>query len=135
MTRFEAPTKALIIASPHIERILAGEKTWEMRSRNCTIRGLIGLIRKGSGTVVGLVDIIGVRGPLTRDELLANLDKHRATREQVDDPALAKWNLAWVLDKAHPLPHPIPYLHPKGAQSWIKLDDKARHAILQQMTL
>lgn len=127
------PEKALIIDSPHIERILSGEKTWEMRSRNCQIRGLIGLIRKGSGQVVGVVEIVGVSGPLTRDELMANLDKHRRTTEQLDDPKLAKWNIAWLLDKACPLPRPVSYVHPKGAQSWINLDDKVRRAIAKQM--
>lgn len=134
MSPIDAPTKALIIDSPHIERILTGEKTWEMRSRNCTMRGLIGMIRKGSGTVVGLVDIIDVCGPLTRDELLANLDKHRRTREQVDDSEFAKWNIAWVLSNARRLLDPVRYLHPKGAQSWIKLDDAARSSIRKQMS-
>lgn len=130
---YKSPDKALIIDSPHIERILAGEKTWEMRSRNCTIRGLVGLIRKGSGQVVGVVEIVGVRGPLTRDELIANLDKHRRTMDQIDDPKLAKWNIAWLLDHARPLPRPVSYVHPKGAQSWINLDDKTRLAIAEQM--
>ena len=36
--------------------MLSGKKTWEMRStRN---RGPIGLIRKGSGQVVGIADIV-----------------------------------------------------------------------------
>lgn len=129
----QPPEKGLIIDSPHIERILSGEKTWEMRSRNCQIRGLIGLIKKGSGQVVGVVEIIGVRGLLTRDDLIANLDKHRRTMEQLDDPRFSKWNIAWLLDKARPLPRPVSYVHPKGAQSWINLDYKVRCAISKQI--
>lgn len=44
----EIPTRALVIASPHIDRILEGEKTWEMRSKNCRVRGPIGLIKKAA---------------------------------------------------------------------------------------
>lgn len=134
MSRIDPPVSALIIDTPHIDRILAGDKTWEMRSKNCTVRGTIGLIRKGSGQVVGLVDIVGVKGPLTRDELLANLDRHRRTAEQVDDPGLAKWNIAWVMENARALARPVAYVHIKGAQSWIRLDEAARRGIGAQLT-
>ncbi len=133
MNHTDAPVTALVIASPHIERILSGEKTWEMRSKNCKIRGTIGLIRKGSGKVVGLVDITGVRGPLTSDELMANLDKHHGTREQINDPAFAKWNVAWMLAQARPLKIPVAYTHPKGAVGWVTLDDTVRAQISEQM--
>jgi len=45
--------RALIIDEPWISKILSGEKTLEMRSRHTKIRGRIGLIRKGSGLIVG----------------------------------------------------------------------------------
>jgi ASCH domain len=44
--------KGLIIDEPWISLIVSGEKTWEMRSRNTNVRGRIGLIRKGSKTVI-----------------------------------------------------------------------------------
>ncbi len=50
-------SKGLIIDSPHIERILSGAKTWEMRSSKTAQRGRIALIRKGSGLVVGTVEV------------------------------------------------------------------------------
>lgn len=130
----EVPHSALIIDSPHIDRILAGEKTWEMRSRNCTKRGLIGLIRKGSGKVVGLAKVIGVRGPLTRSDLLANLDKHRRAREDLDKPALAKNNFAWILSDARPLAQPVSYVH-KGGVTWVTLDSDVREKIANQTGL
>ena len=74
----EIPARALVIASPHIDRILAGEKTWEMRSRNCRIRGPIGLIKKGSGTVVGLAEITDVIDPLPASEGVAADGDHDA---------------------------------------------------------
>ncbi len=83
--------------------------------------------------VIGLVDIVGVKGPLTREEIMGNLDKHRRTPPQVDDPKRAKWNMAWVLGNARSLPTPVPYKHPKGAQSWIKLEESVRRDIGLQM--
>lgn len=127
------PERALVIASPHIERILRGEKTWEMRSRGCNIRGTIGLIRKGSGQVVGVADISGNQGPFGLDGLLANQDKHRIAPEQLKKPAILKWNIAWVLKNVRPLPVSVSYRHPNGAQSWVKLDDTARLAIERQL--
>lgn len=125
------PTRALVIASPHIDRILSGEKTWEMRSRNCRIRGPIGLIKKGSGQVVGLAEITGVIGPLSPDELLANQNKHRIDPKLLAQPAFAKWNRAWVLSNVTVLSTPVPYVHPNGAQSWVVLDPAALEGIRQ----
>lgn len=131
----QGPERALIIASPHIDRILLGEKTWEMRSRRCTIRGLVGLIRKASGHVVGVVEIVGTKGPMDKDELIAQEDKHRITQDRLSDPKTAKWNVAWILEHARPLPSPIPYEHPSGAQSWVKLNDSVRAAIMKQLQI
>ena len=122
----EIPTRALVIASPHIDRILEGEKTWEMRSKNCRVSGPIGLIKKGGGKVVGMADITDVVGPLSTAEMLANQDKHRITPQRLADPSVANWNRAWVLSNVKALGNPVPYVHPNGAQSWIVLDERAR---------
>lgn len=127
------PERALVIASPHIDRILNGDKTWEMRSRGCNIRGTIGLIRKGSGQIVGTVEISGTQGPFNLDALLANQDKHRIESELLSNPAFAKWNIAWVLKNVRRLSTPVSYRHPNGAQSWVKLDDTVRLALAQQI--
>lgn len=130
----EVPRSALIIDSPHIEYILAGEKTWEMRSRNCTKREPIELIRKGSGKVVGLARVIDVRGPLTRSDILANLDKHRGSREEIDKPTLAKYNFAWIISDARALAQPVSYEH-KGGVTWVTLDNDVREKIANQTGL
>ena len=51
-------TKALIVAEPWIVHLLAGSKTWEMRSQGASHRGWFGLIQKGSGTVVGVARLV-----------------------------------------------------------------------------
>ena len=129
----EIPARALVIASPHIDRILAGEKTWEMRSRNCRIRGPIGLIKKGSGTVVGLAEITDVIDPLSPAGMLVNQDKHRITPQRFADPSVAKWNHTWVLSDVKAFDNPMPYVYPNGAQSWVILDDRARQGLEAQL--
>ena len=42
-------TKGLMIKSPWIDKILAGEKTWEIRGYTTETRGTIALIKSGSG--------------------------------------------------------------------------------------
>lgn len=112
---------ALIIAQPHIERILAGEKHWEMRSINTAKRGRVGLIEKGTKRVVGVVTLTDSLGPLTPEELLANRAQHRLSEETLADPKAAKWNRAWVLEDAKRLAKPVPYDHPSGAVIWVAL--------------
>jgi hypothetical protein len=50
--------KGLIIKEPWISLILSRKKTWELRSRDTRVRGRIALIRKGSGTVIGVAELV-----------------------------------------------------------------------------
>lgn len=114
-------TKALIVDTPHVDRILSGHKTWELRTTGTKIRGRIALIRKASGTVVGTVDIIDCLGPLTESVMLDNTAKHLVTPERIKSGEVAKYKHAWVLENARALPNPIPYQHPSGAVIWVNL--------------
>jgi hypothetical protein len=62
----------LLIRSPYVDWILAGSKTWEIRGSFTAKRGRIALIQSGSGTVIGVADLVGVAGPLTLRDLAAN---------------------------------------------------------------
>ena len=110
--------RALIIRQPHIGMILSGLKTWEMRSTDTKIRGLIGLIEAGSGLITGEAEIVSTRTWLTKEQLAYHRDKHRCK----DISILEKWRCAWVLKNAKKYDEPIPYKHPKGAVIWVKLD-------------
>jgi hypothetical protein len=123
--------KGLIIDTPYIDRILAGEKTWEMRSSQTKQRGTIALIRKGSGQVFGLVDLVDSRGPFTREQMLENQSKHKISSERLADPKVAKWNNAWVLTNVVQLSKPVPYQHPPGAVIWVNLDEATRQAVMR----
>jgi hypothetical protein len=115
--------KGLVIRSPWIELILDGRKTWELRGQRTQTRGRIALIRKGSGTVVGHCDVVGVVGPLNRADLLSSTRRHRV--ESRDLPTvLARYRkvYAWVLSAPNRLKRPVQYRHPSGAVIWVDLD-------------
>lgn len=93
-----------------------------MRSNPVRIRDTIGLIEAGSGLVVGLADIVDCLGPLSLADRLANEAKHCVPARRWIDPETSKYQYAWVLASARRLPKPVRYNHPKGAQSFVKLD-------------
>lgn len=69
-------TSALIIREPWIGLILDGRKTWEMRSHATTKRGVIGLIRQGSGLIVGTARIVDSLPALTRANYMDHAHCH-----------------------------------------------------------
>lgn len=125
--------KGLIIDTPHIDNILSGRKTWEMRSKRTEQRELIALIRKGSGTIIGVAKITDSLGPFTKEEMLANQSKHLITTERLNDPKVGKWNTAWVMNNAKPLKQPVPYKHKSGAVIWVNLDAETGAAVMNAL--
>ncbi|MFC0407448.1 ASCH domain-containing protein [Roseomonas elaeocarpi] len=115
-------TSALVVKEPYCNLILRGEKTLELRTSRLKKRGRILLVRKGSGLIVGAVELIGCIGPLQHSELLMLGARHKADPEVLlSNP---QWNYCWELGNATSLRHPVRYRHPKGAQSWVTLDDQ-----------
>jgi len=116
--------KGLISKSPHIENILSGKKTWEIRGSNTKIRGEIALIKSGSGTVVGSCHLVDVIGPIGVDDLVRNIDKHCVPLENFAAVFGGyKKIYVWVLNKASRLQEPINYEHPLGAVIWVNLKE------------
>lgn len=124
---------ALVIDEPWISKILSGEKTWEMRSTRSNIRGPIGLIRKGSGTIIGVARQVACRGPLNRSEMLSNGDRHQIPVAMINSGAVDKWCYAWELTDATVLTQPVVYDHPPGAVIWVTLTEKVRREVHAQL--
>jgi hypothetical protein len=118
---------ALLIRSPHIERILAGKKTWEIRSSRTQMRGRIALVRSGSGTIVGTCEIVNCIGPLTPEQFRRNARKVGIKPTEARS-SYAK-TYAWVLAEVGSLRKPVSYKHPSGAVIWVKLDSKVVSAV------
>lgn len=112
----------LVIRSPWIEKILAGEKMWEIRGARTHTRGPIALIKGGSGRVFGTCRLVDCLGPLTKDQMLESEGRHRIPREDLLAGMPYKNTYAWVLAEARPLAEAVPYRHPPGAVIWVRLD-------------
>ncbi len=117
--------RGLIIRSPWIDHILAGHKTWEIRSKATKIRGPIALIRGGSGLIVGKCELVDSLGPFTFAQLRDRQDTHCVPVDKLR-PFLTKYKdqaHAWVLERVVAFNRPIPYSHPSGAVIWVMLPD------------
>lgn len=130
----ESPiTRGLIIKQPFIDRILAGTKTWELRSAATKQRGPIALIEQGTGMVVGIAELVDSLGPLTAIDMQANGDKHGVSPDRLASGAVDKYRHAWVLRAARRLHRPVPYQHKSGAVIWAALDPDAVAGIQRQV--
>lgn len=116
--------KALVIREPYIGLILSGQKTWEMCSKVCRVRERVGLIRQGSGIIVGATAI--VTGCLPRLDTLTELAEtfpfHRIAPAKQQDAFARKWTVPWVLSDVRTLRDPVAYQHRRGAVRWVTLD-------------
>lgn len=112
---------ALIIAEPWITHILEGRKDWEMRSQATAMRGWFGLIRKGSGTVVGLARLVECGKPLSQVEMIANTHHHLIPEDMIRRGEVAKWVVPWKLSDIVPIEEPVTYEHKSGAVIWVNL--------------
>jgi hypothetical protein len=123
--------KGLVIGEPWIGLIIAGKKTWEMRSCNTAVRGRVALIRKGSKAIIGVADLVGTLPKLSLSDLRANIVKHQVPEDRIGDDF--KHSTAWVLERAQPLREPVPYRHPPGAVIWVNLDPWVSAMVEQQL--
>jgi hypothetical protein len=123
--------RALLIRHPHIDKILAGRKKWEIRGSRTTVRETIALVASGSGTVIGVCNLVDCRGPLTAVEYRKNARKAGNRPGEVTKRPY-KRTYAWVVDTPKTLNKPVPYTHPSGAIIWVKLDTKVERQILKQ---
>lgn len=126
-------SKGLVIDEPWIGHILDGSKTWEMRSSSASHRGWFGLIRKGTGTVCGIANLVECGAPLTPGEMLTNRQNHQIPDAMIQSGEVSKWNTPWKLENIQKLSMPVPYRHKPGAVTWVLLDEEVNLAINAQL--
>jgi hypothetical protein len=124
--------RALLIRRPWVDAILDGTKVWEIRGSGTAIRGAIGLIPSGSGTIAGICEIVDCIGPVTANMFRKNAVKAgmRPTEAQL---GRYQNTYAWVLAKPRYLKLPVPYRHPRGAVIWVSLGGAVEQAIREQL--
>ena len=125
--------KGLIIRRPWIGKILAGTKTWEMRSTGWKHRGPVALIEKGSGRVVGWARMVDDKAPLTEAEMRATIAYHGIPADQIAGVIADGWTRPWILAEVKKLRFPVPYIHPSGAVKTVNLDESVSRAVLAQL--
>ena len=114
----------LIIHEQWLNKILNGEKTWEIRGSRTSKRGEIALIQKGSGKIFGTCKLTDVIGPLTKQDLEVNIDKHKIPSTELSDILDRYTNpYAWIIYDVKKLNPPVRYDHPMGAVRWVKVGD------------
>lgn len=123
----------LLIRSPFIDWILAGSKTWEICGSSTANRGRIALIQSGSGTVIGVADLVGAVGSLTRRELAAKARKLGLKKPGTLEPLPYRKTFAWVPKNARTLKTPVRYRHPSGCIIWVNLEPGVQAAISRQL--
>ena len=117
--------RALIIKKEWLDKIFNNGKTIEMRSRNTSVRGKIGLIESGSGLVMGEADLLTSYGPIHELDFRLLIPLH-----QIEDVKIhKKWPYVWELRNIKKYENPIPYKHPKGAVIWVRLDKEPQDEI------
>lgn len=120
--------KGLVVDEPWISLLLSGEKSWEMRSTHTSSRGRIALIRRGTGTVVGIADLVDSIGPL--DDIAWRAHQTRHLIPMSKQAETRRWDHAWVLECVRPLVEPVPYVHPDGAVIWVRLPQEVENALV-----
>jgi hypothetical protein len=125
-------TRGLLIRHPLIDMILDGKKTWEIRGSRTAVRGMIGLIPSGSGTICGVCEVVDCAGPLSAEMFRKNAAK---AGMRPSEARLGHYPItyAWVLANPKRLRKPVPYSHPSGAVIWVKLDGRIQRAIRRQL--
>lgn len=117
-------SRGLVIDDPWIGHILEGRKDWEMRSQATSHRGWFGLIRKGSGQVVGLANLVDCGESLSTSEMIETQEHHRIPEAMIRNGDVSKWVIPWKLEDVRRLEQPIPYEHKSGAVTWVLFSDE-----------
>ena len=126
-------TRGLVIARPWVDLIAGRKKTWEMRTKPTRVRGWIGLIEKGTGTVTGVAYLKGSLPGLSRDAHHLHFKKHRVPPRSGHKTYNGRYLIPWELAKAFRLPKPLPYQHPSGAVTWVRFADEVSRSLARRL--
>jgi hypothetical protein len=124
--------RALVIRRPWIDKIVDGGKTWEIRGSRTSVRGLTALVASGSGTVIGVCDLVDCIGPLTSTQFRRNAKK-AGMRPSEATLGYYRQTYAWVVNNARRLARPVEYRHPSGAVIWVLLEPAVERKIEGQV--
>jgi hypothetical protein len=90
----------LVVAEPWASLLVDGAKTWELRTTSTKVRGPIGIAAKGTGTIIGAVNLVGAHGPFTGDEIDDYERLHRVPASDTATYGGPKGLYAWEMSDA-----------------------------------
>lgn len=108
----------LVIDRPWIQKIIAGAKAWEIRSKPNSRSGRIALCEKG-GPIVATA-VIGPSLSIPAGEFDQHFAKHQVPADDLRAFYADRPVFAWPLADVRKIDPPIRYKHPGGG-SWVKL--------------
>ena len=116
--------RGLLVRDPYATQLLNAEKIWEIRGKPTQIRGTIAIIKSGTGRAYGTVRLVRVLGPLALDDLVLAHELPHDEREEFKRTGLPYTKTyAYVLSDPQWFERPIPYHHPSGAVTWVRLPE------------
>lgn len=127
------PTHGLVILEEHLNKILHGRKTMELRSMHNRQLGMIALIKKGSGKIYGVAEIVESIGPMSFNEFCDSAHEHAIAPEMLREIFEKGWNHGWRLRNVVTIKSPVSYIHRRGAVIKVKLDPAAIDALGKQL--
>lgn len=119
----ELPAQAFRVRQPYAGYIVEGKKTWELRTYPTAVRGRVGVV--SGGKLLGMVDIVGSRGPLTDEELEWHQDRHLADPAFLQQYRRGRPLYAWELANAQKFTQPVEIATKPGQQTWVRMDHQA----------
>lgn len=124
------PERALMVREPYVSMLLTHRKRWELRGLPTKIRGRIGLIRSGSGLVIGECEISDCLGPIDFETLkkspnLSTIERLEISAEgrvpYIERGSSRSKTYAWVIEEPIVYKSPLRYKHPSGAIIFVNL--------------
>lgn len=120
----EVGPRGLMVRDPYASQILNGEKVWEIRGRATQIRGPVVIVKSGTGRAFGTVNLVRVLGPLDVQDLINAPELPASEQDEVRRDGLPyPKTYAYVFSNPRWFERPIPYTHPSGAVTWVRLPD------------
>ena len=107
---------ALVIKGHWLDKILAGKKTWEIRSSATCRRGWIHLAKSGSKELCGGANLVGCRKISRRN--FTKFKKQHCVPSLSNVPYKTIW--AWILEDAVAYTTNFDYVHTQGAVIFVR---------------
>jgi hypothetical protein len=116
------PTKGLIIDGLHLDRILEGTGSLEMRSGFTNQCELIALIKEDCKLIVGIANLVGIYKPLSYQTYHQLGNHERVSEERLQSGNIDNWDIAWVLENSRALGKAVSYPVFNDFDRWVNLE-------------